>query len=136
VIIDVRPTIREQDGLAMSSRNRYLSPEDRRAAGILYRALQAGRQAVEEGGVAASAVEHIMRKTVEQEPSARIEYLTLCDPASLEPLERVDRRILLLGAIQIGSVRLIDNVVVTPSGRMRGSRIAPITPRRRDGDFD
>ena len=130
VTIDVRPTIREQDGLAMSSRNRYLSPEDRQAATILYRALQAGRQAIEAESEAASTVEHIMRQTVEQEPTARIEYLALCDPASLEPLERVDRRTLLLSAIRIGSVRLIDNVVVTASDRMRHSRIAPVTRGR------
>lgn len=130
VIIDVRPTIREQDGLAMSSRNRYLSPEDRRTATILYRALQAGRQAIKAGTGTASTVEHIMRQTVEREPTARIEYLALCDPASLEPLEQVDRLALLLGAIRIGSVRLIDNVVVTTSNRMRRSRIAQVTRGR------
>lgn len=111
VTINVRPTIREKDGLAMSSRNRYLSPDDRQAATILYRALQAGRQAVEDGKGAASAVERIMRKTVEQEPTARIEYLALCDPASLEPLKQVEGRALLLGAIRIGTVRLIDNML-------------------------
>ena len=127
VTIDIRPTIREQDGLAMSSRNRYLSPDDRQAAIILYQALQAGRQAIGGGEVAASTVERIMRQTVKQEPTAHIEYLALCDPASLEPLKRVDRHALLLGAIRIGSVRLIDNVVVTASDRMRRSRIAPVT---------
>ncbi|MCI0426753.1 MAG: pantoate--beta-alanine ligase [Nitrospiraceae bacterium] len=130
VTIDVRSTIREQDGLAMSSRNRYLSPEDRRAATILYQALQAGRQTIEAGREAASTVEHIMRQTIEQEPTVHIEYLALCDPASLEPLERVDRRTLLLGAIRIGSVRLIDNVVVTASDLMQHSRIAPVTRGR------
>jgi pantoate--beta-alanine ligase len=128
--IDIRPTIREQDGLAMSSRNRYLSPDDRQAATVLYRALQAGRQAIEGGRGAASTVERIMRQTVEQEPTARIEYLSLCDPASLEPLERVERSALLLGAIRIGSVRLIDNMVVTASVRTRRSRVAPVTRGR------
>lgn len=111
VTINVRPTVREQDGLAMSSRNRYLSSEDRRAATILYRALQAGRRAIEAGRGAASTVEHIMRQTMKQEPTARIEYLALCDPASLEPLAHVKRRVLLLGAIRIGKVRLIDNLL-------------------------
>ena len=123
VTINVRPTVREQDGLAMSSRNRYLSTEDRLAATILYRALQAGRQAIEAGRGTASTVERVMRQTVEQEPTARIEYLTLCEPASLEPLEHVKRRALLLGAIRIGAVRLIDNVVVAgPDRRQRASR--------------
>ena len=127
VIIDVQPTIREQDGLAMSSRNRYLSPDDRQTAIILYRALQAGRLAIEEGREAASTVERIMRQTVEQEPTAHIEYLALCDPASLEPIEQVERCALLLGAIRIGKVRLIDNVVVTASVLTRRARVAPVT---------
>lgn len=111
VAIDVRPTIREKDGLAMSSRNRYLPPDDRRAATILYRSFQAGRQAIEAGAKTASTVERIMRKTVAQESTAHIEYLALCDPASLEPLKQVKGRILLLGAIKIGKVRLIDNML-------------------------
>ncbi len=112
VAIDVKPTIREKDGLAMSSRNRYLPPDDRRAATILYRAFQAGRQAIEKGTRAAATVERIMRETVAQEPTAHIEYLALCDPESLEPLTQVERRTLLLGAIRIGKVRLIDNMLV------------------------
>jgi len=134
VTIDVRPTVREQDGLAMSSRNRYLSSADRRAAPILYRALLAGRQTIEEGRVTTSAVEDIMRKTVEQEPSARVEYLALCDPVTLEPLERIDRRALLLGAIKIGSIRLIDNVLVTASNRMRRARVAQVIRLRQERD--
>jgi pantoate--beta-alanine ligase len=130
VTINVRPTIREQDGLAMSSRNRFLSAEDRRASTILYRALQAGRLAIEGGKKSVPTVEHIMRQTLEQEPRARIEYLALCDPESLEPLKQIDRRILLLGAIRIGSVRLIDNMVVTASNRMRRSRPAAVRPGR------
>jgi pantoate--beta-alanine ligase len=112
VAIDVRPTIREKDGLAMSSRNRYLTPDDRRAATILYRSFQAGRQAIEAGAKTASTVERIMRKTVAQESTAHIEYLALCDPANLEPLKQVKDRTLLLGAIRIGKVRLIDNMLV------------------------
>lgn len=111
VAIDVKPTIRERDGLAMSSRNRYLSSDDRCAATILYQALQAGRQAIEKGQRAAATVARIMRKTVAQEPRAHIEYLALCDPTSLEPLKKVEGRVLLLGAIRIGTVRLIDNML-------------------------
>ena len=114
VTIDVRPTIREKDGLAMSSRNRYLSPDDRRAATILYQSFQAGRQAIEAGAKSVSTVECIMAKMIAQESTAHIEYLALCDPASLEPLTQVKGRILLLGAIRIGSVRLIDNMLITP----------------------
>ena len=113
VTIDVRPTIREKDGLAMSSRNRNLSPDNRRAAAILYQSFQAGRQAIEAGAKSVSTVECIMAKMVAQESIAHIEYLALCDPASLEPLTQVKGRILLLGAIRIGSVRLIDNMLIT-----------------------
>lgn len=130
VTIDVRPTIREQDGLAMSSRNRYLSRADRETAAILYRALQAGRQAIEAGEEVPSSIEIIMRQTVEQEPKAHIDYLVLCDATNLEPLVRIDRRALLLGAIRIGSVRLIDNVVVPASNRIRRPHIAPVTRGR------
>ncbi|MCX5723321.1 MAG: pantoate--beta-alanine ligase [Nitrospirae bacterium] len=119
VTIDVRPTIREQDGLAMSSRNRYLSPENRQAATILYQALQAGRRAIQAGRRHASMVERIMRQTVEQEPAALIEYFALCDPASLAPLTHITGRVLLLGAIKIGTVRLLDNVVVPASHQVR-----------------
>lgn len=115
VAIDVRPTVRERDGLAMSSRNRYLSPENRQTATILYRALQAGRRAIQAGKKHASTVERIMRQTVEQEPTAHIEYLALCDPASLAPLTHITGRVLLLGAIKIGTVRLLDNMVVPAS---------------------
>jgi pantoate--beta-alanine ligase len=130
VTIDVRPTIREHDGLAMSSRNRYLSRADRETATILYRALQAGRQAIEAGEEVPSSIEIIMRQTVEQEPRARIDYLVLCDSTSLEPLVRIDRRALLLGAIRVSSVRLIDNVVVPASNRIRRPHIAPVTRGR------
>lgn len=119
VAIDVWPTIREQDGLAMSSRNRYLSPENRQAATILYRALQAGRRAIQAGRRHASMVERIMRQTVKQEPAALIEYLALCDPASLAPLTHITGRVLLLGAIKIGTVRLLDNMVVPASHQVR-----------------
>jgi pantoate--beta-alanine ligase len=127
VTINVRPTVREPDGLAMSSRNRYLSPQDRQAASVLYRALQAGRQAIEEGKVAATTVERIMRQRVKQEPTVRVEYLALCDPAHLEPLKQVKGHALLLGAVRIGKVRLIDNVIVTPSVRRRRARVAAVT---------
>ena len=112
VEIVVRPTIRERDGLAMSSRNRYLSPEERRIAPVFYRALQAGRQAVERGTTDSMAVEQLMRGTISKEPTIRIDYLAVCDPVTLEPLTNIERQAVLLGAVRIGSVRLIDNMAV------------------------
>lgn len=116
VRIIVRPTVREPDGLAMSSRNVYLSPEERRTAPIFYRALEAGRKAVERGVKDAASVQTIMRKLLAGEPAVRIDYLAVCDPATLEPLTTIGRQAVLLGAIRIGSVRLIDNVSVKTAG--------------------
>lgn len=116
VRIIVRPTVREPDGLAMSSRNVYLSPEERRLAPIFYRALEAGRKAVERGVKDAASVQTIMRELLAGEPAVRIDYLAVCDPATLEPLTTIGRQAVLLGAIRIGSVRLIDNVSVKTAG--------------------
>jgi pantoate--beta-alanine ligase len=107
----VRPTVRESDGLAMSSRNVFLSTEERRLAPIFFHTLQAGRQAIETGMTDAESVRAIMQKVIAGAPMIRIDYLAVCDPATLEPLMSIDRQAVLLGAIRIGSVRLIDNVL-------------------------
>jgi len=117
VVILVRPTIREREGLATSSRNVYLSPNERRIAPLLFQALQAGRQMIVDGMTDAVAIERIMRQTIEQEPAIHVEYLAVCDPDSLEPLPAVATRAVLLGAIRIGSIRLIDNLLVNMPGR-------------------
>jgi pantoate--beta-alanine ligase len=120
VAILVRPTVRERDGLAMSSRNVYLSPDERRIAPLLFHALQAGRQMIVGGMTDAVAIERIMRLTIEQEPAIHVEYLAVCDPDSLEPLPVVAARAVLLGAIRLGPVRLIDNCLVKIPGRQIG----------------
>jgi pantoate--beta-alanine ligase len=112
VAILVRPTVREKDGLAMSSRNVYLSPDERRIAPLLFHALQAGRQTIVDGMTDAVAIERIMHQTIEQEPAIHVEYLAVCAPDSLEPLPAVATRALLLGAVRLGSIRLIDNILV------------------------
>lgn len=112
IALDVRPTIRERDGLAMSSRNVYLSADHRKVATILYRALRSGQAAIEAGANDGPAVERIMRQTAEREPSVTIEYLAACDVRTLDPVKTIDRGAVLLGALKIGSVRLIDNILV------------------------
>lgn len=112
VELGVRPTVREPDGLAMSSRNVYLPPEERRIAPVFYQALQAGRRAIERGVANAGSVQEIMRKVLAGEPAIQVDYLAVCDPATLEPLTIVVGHALLLGAIRLGSVRLIDNLFV------------------------
>jgi pantoate--beta-alanine ligase len=118
--IQVRPTVRERDGLAMSSRNIHLNADERRIAPLLSQALQAGRQMIESGMSDVEAIERTMRQTIEQAPAIHAEYLAVCDPDSLEPLSVVRDRAALLGAIRIGATRLIDNLLVNmPGGTSR-----------------
>jgi pantoate--beta-alanine ligase len=117
VTIQVRPTVRERDGLALSSRNVYLTSDERRVAPLLARALRAGEQLIMGGTRDSVAIECVMRQTIEQAPAIQIEYLAICDPTTLEPLRTIDRKAVLLGAIRIGSVRLIDNVMVKRPAR-------------------
>jgi pantoate--beta-alanine ligase len=108
----VYPTVREADGLALSSRNVFLTPEQRRAAPVLFQALKTGRAAIRAGVRSGAAIQQSMRKVVGAEPMARLDYLAVCDPDTLEPLKRVRERAVLLGAIRIGRIRLIDNLLV------------------------
>jgi pantoate--beta-alanine ligase len=123
VEIQVRPTVREQDGLAMSSRNVYLSADERQIVPLLSQALRAGGQMIEGGMNDVAAIERIMRQAIEQAPTIHVEYLAVCDPDSLEPLPVVAARAVLLGAIRIGSIRLIDNVLVKMPVETRSLRV-------------
>ena len=123
VAIHMRPTVRERDGLAMSSRNIYLSADERRIAPLLSQTLRAGQQTIEGGMSDVAAVKRIMRQTFEQAPTIQVEYLAVCDQDSLEPLSVVADRAVLLGAVRIGSIRLIDNLLVNmPGGKSRATR--------------
>jgi pantoate--beta-alanine ligase len=112
VAIQVSQTVRERDGLAMSSRNIYLSADERRVAPLLSQALRAGQHMIVGGTRDVAAIEQTMRQTVEQAPTIQVEYLAVCDQDNLEPLSVVTDRAVLLGAVRIGSVRLIDNLLV------------------------
>jgi pantoate--beta-alanine ligase len=103
------PTVREEDGLAMSSRNARLSPEQRAAAPILRQALLAGRARFEAGERSAGKLRAAMRKTLAAEPLAAPEYVSCADPETLEELEQVAGPALLSMAVRFGTVRLIDN---------------------------
>ena len=113
VKIVVHPTVREQDGLAMSSRNLYLSTEERALAVILPKSLRAGADAIRRGITDVSIVQAIMAERVRDQPTVRIDYLAVCDPRTLEPLSLVMPKTVLLGAVRLGPVRLIDNLIVT-----------------------
>ncbi len=113
VEIVAHPTVRERDGLAMSSRNVHLLPEERIVAARLYESLQAGADAIRKGITDVVAVQKRMTKIMKQEPMLRVDYLAVCDPLTLEPLVSVRSRVVLLGAVHLGPVRLIDNLIVT-----------------------
>jgi len=105
----VGPIIREPDGLALSSRNRYLSPEQRRSATVLYRALCAGQAMVDQGERVAGRVRAAMSALIAGEPLAREDYVSAADPDTLEELDTIRANVLLSLAVQVGATRLIDN---------------------------
>ncbi len=113
-IVTVR-TVREPDGLALSSRNRYLSPADRRAATVLSRALEQARQAVAGGERDANRVRQILHETLESERSAKVDYAEVADADTLDLLDDLapPRRAVALLAAWFGSTRLIDNLPLT-----------------------
>lgn len=111
----VCPTVREPDGLALSSRNGYLSAEERRAAIVLFRALQAAEMELAAGIRDTLELQGTMRKVLESEPRARVDYAEIVDAGTFEPLVRVGRRCYALLAVRIGNTRLIDNMLIQPS---------------------
>jgi pantoate--beta-alanine ligase len=103
------PLVREPDGLALSSRNVYLNPEERRAALILSRSLAVGRQRLAAGETRAEAVKAEMRAMIQGEPLVRLDYLEIVDAATMEPVADIDRPVLAALAAFVGRARLIDN---------------------------
>jgi len=106
------PTVRESDGLAMSSRNAYLNAQERAAAAILYRALKLAEDRVRSGERDAAAVETAARDLIESEPLARIDYVAVVDPETLESVERITGPVVVALAVRIGETRLIDNMLI------------------------
>lgn len=109
----VVPTVREFDGLAMSSRNALLTPDQRTAARVLYRSIGLSEERVKAGERDAKAILDEMRAMIGAEPLARIEYVALCDPETLKPLDRIEGPTLVALAVRFGSTRLIDNSLIT-----------------------
>jgi pantoate--beta-alanine ligase len=110
--IVICPTLREADGLAMSSRNTYLNPKERQAATVLFRGLAAAKSAFNSGERDAEKLRAIIRETVDAEPLARLQYVSCADDYTLEELETVHGKALLSMAIYVGETRLIDNFVI------------------------
>ena len=106
------PIIREEDGLAKSSRNTYLSAEERQAALCLSRGLNKGKAAVEAGETDAAKVRQIITEEIEAEPMSRIDYVEIVDWNNLEPVDSTEGSILAAVAVYIGKTRLIDNFII------------------------
>lgn len=106
------PIVREADGLAISSRNTYLNPQERQAALCLSRSIALGKQMVQDGERDARAVVQAMTDLLEKEPMARIDYVQAVDGITMEPVTRIDQDVLVAMAVYIGKTRLIDNFSV------------------------
>jgi pantoate--beta-alanine ligase len=112
VEVEVLPTVREQDGLAMSSRNSYLGTEERRAAAAVHRALTAAKHLVEAGAKEPEKLKDRMQAILRQEPGISIDYIEVVDRETLAPLETIKDKIVILVAVRLGRTRLIDNLPV------------------------
>ncbi len=110
--IVIVPTVREEDGLAMSSRNIYLNQEERKSATILYRSLMLAQQLFSAGERDAQKIKQEMQQLISQEPLARIDYISIACPETLEELSYISERALVSLAVYIGSTRLIDNILL------------------------
>ncbi len=115
--IVVCPTVREPDGLAVSSRNQYLSPPERKEATVIYRSLQRSAELIRGGETAVARIADQMREVLGQVPALQVEYVSIVDAASLEDLPRVRGKVLVAVAGRLGSTRLIDNIVVDATAK-------------------
>jgi len=110
----VQPTVREADGLALSSRNVLLGPEERRQASVLSRALRDAQAAVRAGDRDAVKLRLAIEEAIRETPLASVDYVGVCDPGTLEPLERIAGRAVAVVAARFGTTRLIDNTLLEP----------------------
>jgi len=113
----VRPTVREPDGLAMSSRNSHLNPNERGGAIVIYRALQEGARRVRLGERSGSRIRRAIERVLNTEPSVNVDYVGTMHPDTLEEMKKLTSRVVLAIAVYVGKTRLIDNVIVRVSTR-------------------
>jgi pantoate--beta-alanine ligase len=114
VKIVVAPTVREKDNLAMSSRNKYLSPEERAQAPVIYRAIQKAKETLKKtpGSVSAAKLKEELTHFIEMQPAAKVDYIQFFDPLSLDPLEDLRPGCHMAVAVNVGKTRLIDNALI------------------------
>jgi pantoate--beta-alanine ligase len=108
------PTVREPDGLALSSRNRHLSAEERGIAPKLYQALRAAERRIAAGEAGAEAVKRAAREVLAEEPRLRVEYLEIADDREMQPVESIAGPVRVAAAVWVGRTRLIDNIRCDP----------------------
>jgi len=112
-IVEV-PTLRESDGLALSSRNQLLSPEERRIAPVLSRALEKARDLISTGETRADGIKHESLRVLNEHPEIRVEYLEIVGPEDMQLVDEITGPVRVAGAIWIGKIRLIDNILCVP----------------------
>jgi pantoate--beta-alanine ligase len=117
VWVRICPTVREPDGLAMSSRNQYLSAAQRREAAVLYQALYCAKASIRAGQKSATVLVRQMRRLIQQQPSTEIDYAAIVDARTLLPLKRLKgkEQVAILLAVRLGRARLIDNLLMRVS---------------------
>lgn len=117
VPVEIRsvPTVREPDGLAMSTRNQYLNPDERRAATAIYRGLQAAQERMASGEKDAAVIQDVVRSAIAQEPLLKEEYIEVVDAKTLRPVSLIDEPVMVAVAVRCGAARLIDNIVYPSS---------------------
>lgn len=113
VKIRIMPIVRERDGLAMSSRNAYLSPQERQEAAVLYRALVSAKKLIRSGNLNTADIIRRMKRLISAKKSAKIQYIEIVDADSLKVLRKIKGKALIALAVFIGKTRLIDNVIVS-----------------------
>jgi len=111
------PTVREKDGLAMSSRNSYLSKDERQASLVLNRSLKLAKSLVRSGTNSSAKIKKAMKKLVSKEKQVKLDYLSISDPSTLEQIKKFDKETLIALAAFVGKTRLIDNILVKPRNR-------------------
>lgn len=105
------PIVREEDGLAKSSRNTYLNPEERKAALVLNQSLKKGKELLESGFRDAKEIRKVITEIIEKEPLAKIDYVKVVDGLTMQQVEKIEKEVLVAIAVYIGKTRLIDNVI-------------------------
>jgi pantoate--beta-alanine ligase len=122
--IVVLPTVREDSGLAISSRNLYLTGEEQQAATVIHRALKAAKNAYKDGERSAGRLADLVRSTIEKEPRARLDYVSISDAETLERLDKLDERPILVAlAAYIGKTRLIDNTILNKTKKKEAAAV-------------